>query len=235
MPVTPAGLISTITVGILPPARVLAEDLTKATLKGSANLLKVASKCIGRKVTSESTSSHGSGHQSESKDNTALSLRLGASATHSSTPDSGEGTAGGGGQGPNKPQQAVTHLTMVVSDYDEFANYPHQIIPTEDIFTIPAITREDLEGFDEGYLLPAEVIAFQGIYYHELGDVRPGYTGASPFDYSLDCQGHTALKFHLGTATYSSYIRLVSTGIVIPNKRTPTYRLINTTTLTSLG
>ena len=32
-PVTPAGSISTITVGILPPARVLAEDLTKATLK----------------------------------------------------------------------------------------------------------------------------------------------------------------------------------------------------------
>ena len=31
-PTTPAGLISTITVGILPPARVLAEDLTKATL-----------------------------------------------------------------------------------------------------------------------------------------------------------------------------------------------------------
>ena len=62
-PVTPAGFISTITVGILPPARVLAEDLTKATLKeGSPNLLKVASKCIGRKATSESTSSHGAGN-----------------------------------------------------------------------------------------------------------------------------------------------------------------------------
>ena len=32
-PNTPAGLISAITVGILPPARVLAEDLTKATLR----------------------------------------------------------------------------------------------------------------------------------------------------------------------------------------------------------
>ena len=30
-PNTPAGSISTITVGILPPARVLAEDLTKPT------------------------------------------------------------------------------------------------------------------------------------------------------------------------------------------------------------
>ena len=38
LPVTPAGSILTITVGILPPARVLAEDLTKATLKeGSPN------------------------------------------------------------------------------------------------------------------------------------------------------------------------------------------------------
>ena len=32
-PITPAGSISTITVGILPPAKVLAEDLTKATLR----------------------------------------------------------------------------------------------------------------------------------------------------------------------------------------------------------
>ena len=41
-PVTPAGSISTITVGILPPARVLVDDLMKATLKeGSPNLFKV--------------------------------------------------------------------------------------------------------------------------------------------------------------------------------------------------
>ena len=40
-PVTPVGSISTITVVILPPARVLAEDLMKATLReGSPNLLK---------------------------------------------------------------------------------------------------------------------------------------------------------------------------------------------------
>ena len=39
-PVTPTGSIFTITVGILPPARVLVEDLVKATLKeGSPNLL----------------------------------------------------------------------------------------------------------------------------------------------------------------------------------------------------
>ena len=162
MPVTPAGLILTITVAILPPARVLAEDLMKVSLKeGSPNLLKVAVKCIGRKVTSESTSSPGTGHQSGSKDNTESSSRPGASVTCPSTPDSNGGTAGSSGQGPNELKQVVAHLAMVVSD-DEFADDPDQIIPTEDIFTIPAIPREDLEGFDEGYFLPAEVTAFRG-------------------------------------------------------------------------
>ena len=79
--VTPAGSISTITVGILPPARVLAEDLMKATLKeGSPNLLKVALKCIGRKATSESTSSCGAGNQSGPKDNPTSSSRPGVSS-----------------------------------------------------------------------------------------------------------------------------------------------------------
>ena len=148
-PVILAGLILTITVGILLPARVLAEDLMKATLKeGSPNLHKVASKYIGRKAISESTSSHSAGHQSGPKDNTASSLRPGASATCSSTPDSSGSTAGSSGQCPNELKQ-VTHLTMVVSDDDEFADDPHQIIPTEDIFTIPPIPREDLEGFNK--------------------------------------------------------------------------------------
>ena len=62
---------------------------------------------------------------------------------------------------------------------------------------------------------------FRGIYYHESGDVRPGYTGASPFDYPLDHQGHVALKLHSGTAAYSSYIRLISTGIVNSQQEDP--------------
>ena len=160
-PVTPADSISTITVGILPLARVLSEDLIKATLKeGSPNLLKVALKCIGRKATSESTSSHSVGHQSGPKNNTASSSKLGASTACSSAPGSSGSTAGSSGQGTNEPKKEVTYLTMVVSDDDEFTHDPHQIIPTEDIFTVPAIPGEDLEGFDKGYLLPAEVTAF---------------------------------------------------------------------------
>ena len=109
---------------------------------------------------------------------------------------------------------------MVVSD-DEFADDPHQVIPTKDVFTIPVFPRDDLNGFDEGYLFPVEVTAFRGIYYHESGDVRPSYTGASPFDYPLDCQGNMASKLHSGTAAYSLYIGLVSTGIVYPQQEDP--------------
>ena len=53
-PNTLAGLISTITMGILPPARVLAEDLTKANLReGSQNLLQMALKGVGKQATGE--------------------------------------------------------------------------------------------------------------------------------------------------------------------------------------
>ena len=67
--------------------------------------------------------------------------------------------------------------------------------------------------------------AFRGIYYHESGDVRPGYTGASPFDYPLDHQGHLASKLHSGTAAYSSYIGLISTGIVYPHQGDPNIKI----------
>ena len=73
-PITPAASISTITVGILPSAKVLAEDLTKATLRdGSPNLLKVTPKFISWKTTNESTCFHDSDHRSGPKDNTASS------------------------------------------------------------------------------------------------------------------------------------------------------------------
>ena len=110
---------------------------------------------------------------------------------------------------------------MVVSDDDEFADDPHQVIPTEDVFMVPAFPRDNLDGFDEGYLFPVEVTAFRGIYYHKSGDVRPGYTGMSPFDYPSDHQGHMASKLHSGAAAYSSYIGLVSTGIVYPQQEDP--------------
>ena len=114
-----------------------------------------------------------------------MSSRQGASATCPSAPGSSGDAAGGSGHGPGGSKEEVAHLTMVVSDDDDFTNDPHQIMPTEEIFTVPSFPQDNLQGFNKGYLLPAEVTAFMGTYYHE-SDVRPGYTGASPFNYTLD-------------------------------------------------
>ena len=78
---------------------------------------------------------------------------------HSSAPGSSGCAAGGSSQDPNKMRQGVSHLALVIDD-DEFADDPHQIIPPEDAFALPFLPRQNLEGFDEGYLLPAEVTAF---------------------------------------------------------------------------
>ena len=75
---------------------------------------------------------------------------------------------------------------MYISEDDKFADDPHQIIPTDDIFALPFLPRQSLKGFDHGYYLPAQVAAFKGTYYHELDDVRRGYTDASPFNYPFD-------------------------------------------------
>ena len=138
-PITPAGSISTITVSILPPAKVLAEDLTKATLReGLPNILKVTTMFMGWKTTKESTHSCDANHLSGPKDNTVPSSRQVVSATCYSALGSSGGAAGCSGQGPGEPTQEVAHLAIVVSDDNEFADDPHQIIPTEEVFTVPA-------------------------------------------------------------------------------------------------
>ena len=78
---------------------------------------------------------------------------------HSSAPDLGGGAAGGSGQDPNEPRHGVSHLALVIDD-DEFTDDPHQIIPTEDGFTLSFLPRQGMEGFDRGYLLPAEATEF---------------------------------------------------------------------------
>ena len=90
------------------------------------------------KTTKESTHSHDANHLSRPKDNTASSSRQCVSATCSSAPGSSGGAAGSSGEGPGEPKQEIADLTIVVSDDDEFADDPHQIIPTEEVFTVPA-------------------------------------------------------------------------------------------------
>ena len=126
-PNTLAGLISTITVEILPPARVLAEDLTKANLReGLPNLLQMALKCVGKQATSESTDSDSAGGLGGTKNNQASSSKL---TMHSSGPGSSGGAAGGSSRDPNEPRQEVSHLALIISNDDEFTDDPHQIIP----------------------------------------------------------------------------------------------------------
>ena len=121
-PNTPTGWISTITVGILPPARVLAEDLTKATLReGSPNSPKMVSKCVSKQTTSESTDSCSAGERGGTKDNQASSSKPGVLTAHFSAPGLGSGAAGGSSQDPNEPRKEVSHLALVIND-DEFAD-----------------------------------------------------------------------------------------------------------------
>ena len=102
------------------------------------------------------------GKQGGTKDNQASSSKPGVLTTHSSAPGSSSGAAGGSSQDPNKPRQGVSHLALVIN-IDEFTDDPHQIIPTGDAFALPFLQRQGMEGFDRGYLLPAEVTAFSGI------------------------------------------------------------------------
>ena len=60
--------------GIIPPARVLAKDLTRASLQeGSPNMLQMSLSVIGRQVTSESMDSHNTGGPSGAKGNQSAS------------------------------------------------------------------------------------------------------------------------------------------------------------------
>ena len=98
MPDTPVSLITTISLGIIPPARVVAEDLTKAKLReGLPNILLMASGGAGRQVTSETTHSHSTGGPGGTKNNQPSSSQPRVSTKHSSGPGPSDGAAGGSG------------------------------------------------------------------------------------------------------------------------------------------
>ena len=119
----------------------------------------MVSKCVSKQTASELTDSHSAGEQGGTKDNQASSSKPRVLTVHSSVPGSSSGAAGGSSQDPNELTQEVSYLALVIDD-NEFADYPHKIIPTEDAFALPYLPRQNLEGFNRGYLLPAEVTAF---------------------------------------------------------------------------
>ena len=70
VPNTPASSITTISVGIILPTKVVAEDLTKANLReGSPNILLMALSSVGKQVTSKLTDSHSTCGPGEIKNN----------------------------------------------------------------------------------------------------------------------------------------------------------------------
>ena len=71
-----------------------------------------------------------------------------------------------------------------------------------------------------GMFYQQRLVAFEG-----PTTMKPGYTGAFPWDHPLDQQGHVAFKLHSGVAAYSSYIRLVLTGIVYPQQEDPNMKI----------
>ena len=120
----------------------------------------MASSGVGKQVTSKSTDSHSTCGPSETKNNQPSSSQPRASTMYSSGPSPSGGAAGGSGWDPSEPREGVSHLAMYISDEDKFTDDLHQIIPIKDAFALPCIPRPGLEGFDCGYLLPAEITAF---------------------------------------------------------------------------
>ena len=180
---------------------------------------------VGRQIASESMDTHSTSGPSGAKDSQPSSSQPRVPSLHSSGPGPGSSAAGGSGQDPNKPKQDVSHLAILISNEDEFTDDPHQIIPIQDAFALPYVLRQGLKGLNCGYILLAEISGFQGTCYHESGDMKPGYTGASPWDHPLDHQGHVASKLHSGMTAYSSYIGLISTGIVYPQQGDPNVKI----------
>ena len=101
--------------------------------------------------------------------------------------------------------------------HGDFTPDTHQVIPLEPCYG-PLLIAKDSNSFELGYYEAVQVQQFQGIYYFKSGCLPPGYTNSPPYDHPLDQQGHIALILHSGTAAYSSYIGLVTSGISITTR-----------------
>ena len=142
----------------------LAEDLTKANLReGSPNLLQMASKHVGKQVTSESIDSCSAGEQGGTKNNQASSLKPRVLTMHTSGPCSSGGAAGGTGQDPNELRHEVSHLAIVISNEDEFTDNLQQIIPTEDAYLSYHNVCFNIKQFIEVLYCDLQVTIHQGL------------------------------------------------------------------------
>ena len=89
-----------------------------------------------------------------------------ADITGSTSGGSG-GAAGGDGEEPHNPKPGTSQLTPIISEESEFADDPHQVIPTEDCYGLPLIQRQ-CGGFKHDYWSPVEVENFKGFIIMSL-------------------------------------------------------------------
>ena len=97
------------------------------------------SSAVGKQVTSKLTNYHCTGGFSGTNIDQPTSSEQTAPTSHSSGLGSSGGAAGGSSHDPNRPLKEVSHLAVIISEENEFADEPHQIIPTEEAFTLPLI------------------------------------------------------------------------------------------------
>ena len=208
---TPASSITAVPIQHVPLAKVIAEDLINLQLRlGSPNTLVMAA--------SESTSSHGRGGRSGKREPQPPSeSRTLADITRSTGSGSGV-VARKDGEEADNLEPGMSQLTAITSKESDFAADRHQMIPANKCFGLPIVPRQS-GGFKLNYSDAVEVTNFQGIYYFESGYLRPGYTNTMPYDHPLDRQGHISSALHSGVAAYSSYIRLITLGILLPQKK----------------
>ena len=157
----PASSITAVPIQHIPWAKVVAEDLINLQSRwGSPNTLVVAASDTGRRVMSQSTSSHGKGETASEKNEPQppLESRALADITESTGGGSG-GAAGGDGEEPHNPKPGTSQLALIISEESEFADDPHQVIPTEDCYGLPLIQRQ-CGGFEHDYQSLAEVEEF---------------------------------------------------------------------------
>ena len=105
-------------------------------------------------------------------------------------------------------------VAIHISNESDFAVDVHQFILTAPEYSLPCQPSKlgDMEMRYDGAVI---ITNFNVMYYYESGLLLPRYTNFSPYDHPLDRQGHITLASHSGVATYSSYIRLVTTGIPV--------------------
>ena len=158
---TPSSSITAVPIQHVPRAMVVTEDLINLQSRwGLPNALVVAASDTGMRVMSQSTSSCGKGKTTSEKNEPQPPLESRALADSTGTTGGGSGKAArGDGEEPHNLKPGTSQLTLIISEENEFADNPHQVIPTKDCYGLPLIQKQ-CGGFKHDYWSLAEVEEF---------------------------------------------------------------------------